>query len=66
MLPPASPAALGPSGGGTVNNSKQVTNTVTVGEINVQSSSADPNAVAQAVPNALRGQVAQAETAFGT
>ena len=66
MLPPSSPAALGPAGGGTVNNSKQVTNTVTVGEINVQSSSADPNAVAQAVPNALRGQVAQAETAFGT
>lgn len=67
MLPPASPAALGPAGGGgSVNNSKQVTTTVTVGEINVQSNSADPNAVAQAVPNALRGQVAQAETAFGT
>ena len=65
-LPPSSPAALGPAGGGTVNNSKQVTTTVTVGEINVQSNSADPNAVAQAVPNAMRGQVAQAETAFGT
>ena len=65
-LPPASPAALGPAGGGTINNSKQVTTTVTVGEINVQSSSSDPNAVAQAVPNALRGEVAQAETAFGT
>ena len=65
-LPPASPAALGPAGGQTVNNSKQVTTTVTVGEINVQSNSADPNAVAQAIPNELRGQVAQAETAFGT
>lgn len=65
-LPPASPAALGPAGGQTVNNSKQVTTTVTVGEINVQSNSADPNAVAQAVPNALSGQVAQAATAYGT
>lgn len=66
MLPPASPAALGPAGGGTVNNSKQVTTTVTVGEINVQSNSADPNAVAQAVPNALSSQVAQSATAYGT
>lgn len=66
MLPPASPAALGPAGGGTVNNSKQVTTTVTVGEINVQSNSSDPNAVAQAVPNALSSQVAQSATAYGT
>ena len=66
MLPPASPAALGPAGGQTVNSSKQVTTTVTVGEINVQSNSADPNAVAQAVPNALSSQVAQSATAYGT
>ena len=66
MLPPASPAALGPAGGGTVNNSRQVTTTVTVGEINVQSNNADPRAVANEIPMAFKDTVAQAETGFGT
>lgn len=67
MLPPASPAALGPSGGGAVYNSKAVQNTFSFnGGIHVESNNADPRAVANEIPMAFKDTVAQAETGFGT
>ncbi len=66
-LPPASPAALGPAGGGAVYNSKAVQNTFSFsGGIQVQSNNADPRAVAEEIPMAWKDVVAQAETSYGT
>lgn len=66
-LPPASPAALGPAGGGAVYNSKAVQNTFSFnGGIHVESNNANPRAVANEIPNAFRMQVADAETSYGT
>lgn len=67
MLPPASPAALGPAGGGAVYNSKAVQNTFSFnGGIHVESNNADPRAVANEIPMAFKDQVAQAQTSYGT
>lgn len=66
-LPPASPAALGPAGGGAVYNSKAVQNTFSFnGGIHVESNNADPRAVANEIPMAFKDTVAQAETSYGT
>lgn len=67
LLPPASPATLGPAGGGAVYNSKAVQNTFSFnGGIHVESNNADPRAVANEIPMAFKDTVAQAETGFGT
>lgn len=66
-LPPSSPAALGPAGGGAVYNSKAVQNTFSFnGGIHVESNNADPRAVANEIPMAFKDQVAQAQTSYGT
>ena len=66
-LPPSSPAALGPAGGGAVYNSKAVQNTFSFnGGIHVESNKADPRAVANEIPMAFKDQVAQAQTSYGT
>lgn len=63
--PPAvRPEHLGPAGPRVVDNSRRTATTVTTGDIIVQAPDADPDAVARAVPNALREQVAQADGAF--
>lgn len=65
VAPPAvRPEHLGPAGPRVVDNSRRTATTVTTGDIIVQAPDADPDAVARAVPNALREQVAQADGAF--
>lgn len=62
----ARPGDLGRAGAGSVDNSRRVEQTTTIGTINVQTQATDAQGIARDMAGAIRNQTAQLDGAYGT